>query len=448
MNYVQPGLMDRFNTAKQMEGPTMIFEVTIPGGNGAKAKQSINLDSNYGVRTDIQGLPAVSRSAAKSYDFNPHQPPKAVDLRHVHESPGGLPFSTSHKSGVQRAMSVTQQERQRQFGSGSIGGVASHLLSNETSNAMTFDVKQVRAKTPPFLRGTEQRTGQNRYNVTDSLRVKKPNLFLHQHVDRSRIKTNLVPKIPLNTVTQSAFQTATMAARQEGAQMREFMREVRPELMYYNDATVQGSRQQMLQTKKNNDEKFYSDQHAMKRELLSSQCVRETLEDYHPVQDMQYNHYNNETIGRTWYGAPVQKFQVSDHVDEQSKGWNGQRGTKIINPNDKTTLKRNVAPNDTFRTRNGPAYGKDSRVRGKITAVADPTYRPNAGNMKLDRDSANGVAGIEGNTHNYQTQRAHLKHQKAQMLAGNGNPITGQEPEHYKIPTFRDLELLNHQQYG
>ena len=90
----------------------------------------------------------------------------------------------------------------------------------------------------------------------------------------------------------------------------------------------------------------------------------------------------------------------------------------------------------------------DIFVRGKITALADPTYRPNAGNMTLDRDSANGVAGIEGNTHDYQTQRAHLKHQKAQMLAGNGNPITGQEPEHYKIPTFRDLELLNHQQYG
>jgi len=101
-----------------------------------------------------------------------------------------------------------------------------------------------------------------------------------------------------------------------------------------------------------------------------------------------------------------------------------------------------------FLTKKKHTDGKDSRVRGKITALADPTYRPNAGNMTLDRNSANGVAGVEGNTHNYQTQRAHLKHQKAQMLAGNGNPITGQEPEHYKIPTFRDLELLNHQQYG
>ena len=304
--YTQPELLGRFNTAQQYSGPTMIFEHEIPGANGARAKQFVNLDDDYGVRTDIQGLPAVSRSCAKSYDFNPHQPPRAVDLRHVHESPGGLPFSLSHKDGISRAMSVSQQDRQRQFGSGSIGGVASHLISGETAAALKFNDSQVRAKTPPSQRGHEGRSmHQRRYNVTED----RPgvggignshNVPRDQHIDKMRIKTNLAPKIPLNTVTESAFRTATATAAQEGAQMRDFMRAVRPELMYYNDNTVDVSRQQMLETRQDNDDKYNSAQNAMKRELLSSQLVRDSLEDHHPVQNMVYAHPNNATMRRTY----------------------------------------------------------------------------------------------------------------------------------------------------
>ena len=302
--YTQPDLMGRFNTAQQYSGPTMIFETEIAGGNGAKGKQFVNLDDDYGVRTDITGLPDVSRSCAKSYDFNPHQPPRAVDLRHVHESPGGLPFSIDHKDGINRAMSVSQMERNRQFGTGSIGGVASHLISGETAQTLNWDQKQVRAKTPPYTRGTEGRIGQNRYNVTEN----RPCVGgigmvqehgINVHIDKMRINTNLTPKIPLNTVTQSAFRTATETANQEGAQMKEFMRAARPDLMYYNDTTVNGSRERMLNTVSQNDQKYNSTQNAMKKELLSSQLVRSSLEDHHPVQDMLYTHPNNATMRRT-----------------------------------------------------------------------------------------------------------------------------------------------------
>ena len=149
--YTQPDLMGRFNTAQQYSGPTMIFETEIAGGNGAKGKQFVNLDDDYGVRTDITGLPDVSRSCAKSYDFNPHQPPRAVDLRHVHESPGGLPFSIDHKDGINRAMSVSQMERNRQFGTGSIGGVASPAFCPSLSAMVSYKDLSRKCDKPPAV---------------------------------------------------------------------------------------------------------------------------------------------------------------------------------------------------------------------------------------------------------------------------------------------------------
>ena len=104
--------------------------------------------------------------------------------------------------------------------------------------------------------------------------------------------------------------------------------------------------------------------------------------------------------------------------------------------------------NDGRTGRAGPAYGRDNRVRGKITAVVDTTYRPNAGNMTLDRNSSHGVAGNEGNYQSHAQDQQNLKNMKDRMLSGSGNPITGAAPEKYIIPTFRDMELLNHRQYG
>ena len=142
------------------------------------------------------------------------------------------------------------------------------------------------------------------------------------------------------------------------------------------------------------------------------------------------------------YGAQS-KWNVSDSVDQASKGWNGQRGSNIGNK------KPNIAPKPLIQSpRMGPAYPKDPRVRGKITAVADGTYRPNAGNMGLDRDAANGVAGVEGNYQSHVQDRQSLAAMKSRMMSGSGNPITGAEPVQYNIPTFRDIELLNHRQYG
>tara|TARA_B110000211_G_C13889388_1_gene468833 strand:+ start:290 stop:805 length:516 start_codon:yes stop_codon:yes gene_type:complete len=136
------------------------------------------------------------------------------------------------------------------------------------------------------------------------------------------------------------------------------------------------------------------------------------------------------------------KWNVSEPVDAQSKGWNGQRGQNI------STLKRGLASKPPMQSpRMGPQYPKDIRVRGKITAVADTTYRPNAGNMNLDRDGTNGVAGRTGQQNHWQNQQ-NYEARKARMLAGSGNPITGALPVNYQVPTFRDIELLNHQQYG
>ena len=296
----QPSLLDRFSNAPQYTGPNMLFNHQKPGTNG-NTKMYLNLDPKHGVRTDITGLPNVSGSAAPSYDFNPHQPPRQADLRHVDESPGGIPFSLDHKAGISRATSIAQQQRARSFGQGAIGGVASHLISGETATALKFSPNQVRAKTPPYTRGTEQRVGQNRYNVTEDRPmvggIGNPNLS--GHIDTARMKTTLTAKIPLNTVTEKAFQTATHTAQVEGNQMREFMRAARPEMVYYNQETVNASREQMLSTKKTNDDKYNAPKNFNKKHLLSSQLVRDSLEDHNPVQEMVYQHHNNATVGRT-----------------------------------------------------------------------------------------------------------------------------------------------------
>jgi hypothetical protein len=67
------------------------------------------------------------------------------------------------------------------------------------------------------------------------------------------MNTKLAPKIPLNTVSEQAFQTSTNEARVEGNQMRAFMRAPRPDMMYYSQDTIDGSREQMLQTFKKNE---------------------------------------------------------------------------------------------------------------------------------------------------------------------------------------------------
>jgi hypothetical protein len=442
-NYIQPGLLDRFNNAQQHTGPTMLFDHEIPGSGGQTDKVAVSLDSNYGVRTAIKGLPAVSGSAMRNFDFNPHQPPREVDLRHVHESPGGLPFSLDHKEGISRSMLAAKERNARTYGSGSIGILGSSLISgsHETAETLKYPEHQVRAKTPPYARGTRQKIGQNRYNVTE-YRPGVGTRNIAAHIDKSRLKTDLAPKISLNTVSEQAFVVATDAAREEGSQMREFMRASRPDMIYYNQDTIDSSRQQMLSTVQKNDVEFNSEKNKNKNELLSSHLVKDVLEKHHPVQDMLYQHHNNSTMRRTAYGGKP-KWDIAPHVDAVSKGWNGQRGQNI------STKKPNIAPKLPMQSpRMGNAYARDTRVRGKITAVSDANVRPNGGNMTLDRDAANGVAGIEGNYQSHVQDQQLYEARKARMMAGSGNPITGSLPVNYKIPTFRDIELLNHERYG
>ena len=307
--------MDRYNNAHQHNGPTMLFDHAIPGSGGKTAKVAVSLDSNYGVRTNIQGCPEVSRSSPRSFEFNPHDPPRHVDARHQYESPGGLPFSTDHNNAIERATAT------RKFGTGSIGGAAATSLmgspaaksdslartsmsttsGHEAAASLQFHPDQTRAKTPPYARGRGQRIGQNRYNVTED----KPMVGQHstrqidQHIDSSRMNTKLAPKIPLNTVSEQAFQTSTNEARVEGNQMRAFMRAPRPDMMYYSQDTIDGSREQMLQTFKKNEIAYNAPKNTNKKQLLSSHLVKDVIEDHHPVQDMLYQHHNNSTIPRT-----------------------------------------------------------------------------------------------------------------------------------------------------
>ncbi len=142
-----------------------------------------------------------------------------------------------------------------------------------------------------------------------------------------------------------------------------------------------------------------------------------------------------------WYGAPNRTgWDVADHVDEVSKGWNGQRGAKI------GQRRTDIAPKNPVQSpRAGPAYARDHRVRGKITAKADPTRRPRGGQMTLARGN---VAGGGAYTRNFAEEASAVGRMKERMMSGSGNPITGELPQKYNIPSFRDIELLNHRQYG
>ena len=155
-------------------------------------------------------------------------------------------------------------------------------------------------------------------------------------------------------------------------------------------------------------------------------------------QDMQYQHFNNSTMRRTWYGA-APKWGVSPHVDERTKGWSGQRGDKI------GQRKKDIANKPPMQSpRRGEAYGRDRRIRGKITARVNAQSRPNAGNMALSRDPNEGLMGAAcDSVAAYPERKEKMRQTHSKMLAGSGNPITGALPENYNIPSFRDLELLN-----
>lgn len=131
---------------------------------------------------------------------------------------------------------------------------------------------------------------------------------------------------------------------------------------------------------------------------------------------------------------------MADHVDEVSKGWNGKRGAKTGQRRTNITGK-----NPMQSPRAGPAYARDNRVRGKITAAADPTRRPRGGQMTLERGN---VAGGGAYTRDFEQEASAVSRMKERMMSGSGNPITGELPQKYNIPTFRDIELLNHRQYG
>ena len=153
---------------------------------------------------------------------------------------------------------------------------------------------------------------------------------------------------------------------------------------------------------------------------------------------MQYQHYNNSTVRRTYYGG-APKWNVAPHIDEQSKGWNGRRGEKI------GSLKGDIAGKPPMQSpRQGKAYGRDQRVRGKITARSDSEVRPGAGNMYLSRDPNEGLMGPDCHSvATYPERKKRMKDAHNKMLSGSGNPITGELPKQYKIPSFRDVELLN-----
>ncbi len=302
-------MLAAFENAAQHTGPTMIFELEQPGGG--RAKQYVNLDGEFGVRTTGFGIPPPweSRSSPRSYDFDAHAPVKSVgSARHQHESPGGVPYSNSHRAGMQRARAARQREVEspRDMRSRAINNVANPLLAGETARAMKFDDNQVRAKTPDYRRGSRSKIGQNRLSVTsDRPNVGKTANPLYgpsgrgSNIDKDRKKYGTTAKIPINTVTQDAFQASTAVAREEGKRMRAFMRARRPDMVDYDDSTVQASRTSMLNTVKANADAYNSEQNAMKRGLLSSHLTKECLENHIPQQDMVYNHANEATMRRT-----------------------------------------------------------------------------------------------------------------------------------------------------
>lgn len=425
-------LFRAFDSREQFTGPTMILNTSLPGDGSIK--NYLTVDGDTGVRTNITGLPAVSRSSPRDYGFNPHnEDSREMSLMHIAESPGGLPFSTDHKQGINRARAA-KAERIAARNSPFNKTATDVLGSGATAASLRFPSEMVRAKTPPYARGVEQKIGQRRYNVTEERPVVGSTRY--ENIDKARART-MAPKIPVNTVTADLFAAATGAAFEEGRRTKAFMRQARPQQLYYNDQTMDQSRQTMLNTYQSNLDEFNSDKNAMKRELLSSGLVHTTL---HPSgsQDMQYQHFNNSTMRRTWYGA-APKWGVSPHVDERTKGWSGQRGDKI------GQRKKDIANKPPMQSpRRGEAYGRDRRIRGKITARVNAQSRPNAGNMALSRDPNEGLMGAAcDSVAAYPERKEKMRQTHSKMLAGSGNPITGALPENYNIPSFRDLELLN-----
>ena len=231
----------------------------------------------------------------------------------------------------------------------------------------------------------------------------------------------------------SSFLEAAAQSKEVGKHISGVMSFSRKDIIDYNNATVADSRNKMLTeyNAKANDSK-----RTEMNKTISSHGVRGSLENHSPRQDMAYLQRTQKfnKMPRSITAAGEGRWNIAPKI-----GASMQRAEKIgvKSPRiaDKPYLNGGVPMESLQRPLGERGAPPIDTITGKVTRRAfDMTDLSNAQVKSVAK-------GMAGSGQKVSTLCGPQQSLREIMIEGNGNPVTGAFPQHYKQYSFRDVEL-------